>query len=261
MTDSEFAKTHLSDHLRSLIVPPIAEGFWSIHKSSKELCERNNQNDQILRTFQNMLTKIPEWSDSTLATEVERIEKVTKCTYLDDLIMGVFISYMKSFASLHHRVSNSEVEIDFDRPSLALFVHALYIHSARKLWQTAYLLNTDVPAEVHARNRQEIEKNIGLCLDQVIREFLPWKAITKKYFANEPSTSVAPPVAEDVDEPSDEDETKNVTFENDDSEDEQLKLKISDEDAVLDIPELNEEVVDPMTELENKVSDTLVLNL
>jgi len=258
MTDSEFAKTHLSDHLRSLIVPPIAEGFWSIHKSSKELCERNKQNDQVLRTFQNMLTKIPEWSDSTLATEVERIEKVTKCTYLDDLIMGVFISYMKSFASLHHRDSNKEVEIDFDRPSLALFVHALYIHSARKLWQTAYLLNTDVPAETHARNRQEIEKSIGVCLDQVIREFLPWKAITKKYFANEKPT---PALELPVEESSDEEETKNVTFESDDSDDDHPKLKISDEDAVLEIPELKEEVVDPMAELEKKASETLVLNL
>jgi hypothetical protein len=265
MTEAEFAKTHLSDHLRSLIVPPIAEGFWSIHKSSKELCERNNQPDQILRTFQNLLTKIPEWSDSTLATEVERIEKVTKCTYLDDLIMGVFISYMKSFASLHHRESNKEVEIDFNRPSLALFLHVLYIHSARKLWQTAYLLNTDVPAETHARNRQEIEKSIGTCLDQVIREFLPWKEITKKYFANDNSNSVVPQVVEDISESSDEDESKNVTFENEESEDDQPRIKISDEDAVLDIPEykeeVKEEVVDAMKELENKVSDTLVLNL
>ena len=268
MTDSEFAKAHLSDHLRSLIIPPIAEGFWSIHKSSKELCERNNQNDQILRTFQNMLTKIPEWSDSTVATEVERIEKVTKCKYLDDLIMGVFISYMKSFASLHYRDSNKEVEIDFDRPSIALFIHTLYIHSARKLWQTAYLLNTEVPAEMHARNRQEIEKIIGACLDQVIREFLPWQAITKKYFGNgnpppPPVAPTAPSVSDDVSESSDEDETKNVTFENegDSSDEDHPKLKISDEDAVLDIPELKSEPVDPMTELESKVSETLVLNL
>jgi len=265
MTEAEFAKTHLSDHLRSLIVPPIAEGFWSIHKSSKELCERNKQNDQILRTFQNMLTKIPEWSDSTITTEVERIEKVTKCTYLDDLIMGVFISYMKSFASLHSRQSNKEVEIEFDRPSLALFVHTLYIHSARKLWQTAYLLNTDIPAVDHARNRQEIEKTIGTCLDQVIREFLPWKAITKKYFANDNTPSVVIPADEDVEESSsDEEEHKNVTFENEESEDDQPKLKISDEDAVLDIPEYKEEIkeeVDAMKELENKVSETLVLNL
>jgi len=251
MTDTEFAKTHLRDHLSSLIVAPVAEGFWSIQKSAKELCDRNGQKDQILRTFQNLLTKIPEWSDSTLATEVERIEKVTKCEYLDDLIMGVFISYMKSFASLHYQGSSKEVEIDFDRPSLAKFVHELYIHSARKLWQTAYLLNTDMPAETNARNRQEVEKVIGECLEQVIRSFLPWKAITKKYFHNtEPESDLVKPVEE---------EKKNVTFGEDEESDEEEvkeKLVISEEDATLDIPELDE-----MAELEKKASETLVLNL
>jgi len=255
MTDTEFAKTHLRDHLGSLIVAPVAEGFWSIQKSAKELCDRNSQKDQILRTFQNLVTKIPEWSDSTLATEVERIENVTKCEYLDDLIMGVFISYMKSFASLHYQSSSKEVEINFDRPSIAKFIHELYIHSARKLWQTAYLLNTDLPAETHARNRQEVEKIIGECLEHVIRSFLPWKAITKKYFHNTDSDAeFVKPVEEDK---------KNVTFSDEEESDEEEvkeKLVISEEDATLDIPELNEEV-DEMAELEKKASETLVLNL
>jgi hypothetical protein len=263
MTDTEFAKTHLRDHLSSLIVTPVAEGFWSIHKSAKELCDRNNQNDQILRTFQNMLTKIPEWSDSTLNTEVERIEKVTKCSYLDDLIMGVFISYMKSFASLHYQGTSTEIEIDFERPSLAKFVHELYIHSARKLWQTAYLLNTNVSAEVQARNRQEVEKTIGQCLEQVIRGFLPWQAITKKYFNTPEPTEFVKAV---VSEPEHLEESKGVSFDDSGSEEEeeeeaQPKLQLSDEDASLDLPEEKVEEVDPMAELEQKASETLVLNL
>ena len=260
MTDTEFAKVHLRDHLSSLIVTPIAEGFWSIHASAREICERNNQSDQILRTFQNMLTKIPEWSDSTLTTEVERIEKVTKCNYLDDLIMGVFISYMKSFASLHYQGTSKEIEIDFERPSLSKFVHELYIHSARKLWQTAYLLNVNVPSEVQARNRQEIENAIRQCLENVIREFLPWQAITKKYFTNpEPAKSFVS-VPEPESESEVEEETKGVSFEDESSEEEQQpKITITDEDATLDIPETAEE--DPMKELESKVSETLVLNL
>ena len=261
MTDTEFAKTHLRDHLTSLIVPPVAEGFWSIQASAKELCERNNQPDQILRTFQNLLTKIPEWSDSTLSTEVERIEKVTKCNYLDDLIMGVFISYMKSFASLHYQGTSKEIEIDFERPSLAKFVHELYIQSARKLWQTAYLLNVNVTSEVQARNRQEIEKIIGQCLEQVIRGFLPWQAITKKYFKNtEPVEFIKPlPEVESESESESESEKKAVTFE----DEEQPRLTILEEEATLDIPEAESEVEekDPMKELEQKVEDTLVLNL
>ena len=269
MTDTEFAKAHLKDHLSSLIVSPIAEGFWSIHKSAKELCERNNQRDQILRTFQNMLAKIPEWTDSTLSTEVERIEKVTKCTYLDDLIMGVFISYMKSFASLHYTGSLKEIEIDFERPSLSKFVHELYVHSARKLWQTAYLLNTEVTSEVQARNRQEVEKTIEQCLEQVIRSFLPWQAITKKYFTSSQPTEFvrSVPTEESQPEPVSEsqDEKKGVSFEEESEEEEsdeeqQPRLQLSEEAATLDLPEDSEEV-DPMKELESKVSETLVLNL
>jgi hypothetical protein len=142
MSSTEFAKTHLRQHLVGLIVPPVSDGFWSIYDSAKELSERNGQLDQVLRTFQNMLTKIPEWSEATLSEEVQRIVKITKCTYMDDLLMGVFISYMRSFASLHYRGSSSEIKIDFNRPSFEKFVHELYKHSGRKLWQVAYYFKT-----------------------------------------------------------------------------------------------------------------------
>jgi hypothetical protein len=268
MSDTEFAKSHLRDHLNSLIVSPIAEGFWSIYSSARELCERNNQPDQVLRTFQNMLTKIPEWSDSTLSTEVERIEKVTNCSYLDDLIMGVFIAYMKSFASLHYTGSAKEVKVDFDRPSLAKFFHEMYIHSARKLWQTAYLMKTDVSTEVQARNRQEVEKIVSQCLEQVIRSFLPWQAITKKYFSTPQEVIEELPEPEPEPEPEVEEQTKTVTFSQESDEEDIPKLKISEEDATLEVSELDVKQVvasneesNPMDELEKKVSDTLVLNL
>lgn len=92
MSDLEVAKVQLREHLASLLVPRLAEGFWSVFNSSVQLCERNKQPDQVLRTFQNLITKIPEWSDPVLAEEVERILKVSKCSYLDDLLMGVFLS-------------------------------------------------------------------------------------------------------------------------------------------------------------------------
>ena len=105
---------------------------------------------------------------------------------MDDLLMGVFISYMKSFASLHYRGSSSEIKIDFDRPTFAKFVHELYKQSARKLWQMAYYFKTvGVSTEQQARNRQEVEKVVTDCMEQTIRSFLPWEAIAKKYFADD----------------------------------------------------------------------------
>jgi Family of unknown function (DUF5764) len=273
MADTEFAKVHLREHLNTLLIDPISDGFWSIYSSSKELCERNGQMDQILRTFQNMLTRIPEWSDSTLTTEVERIVKVSKCTYIDDLLMGVFIAYMKSFASLHYRGSSSEIKIEFDRPSLSKFMHELYKHSARKLWQVAYLFKTlGVSSEVQARNRQEITKIISDCMEQVIRSFLPWEAIAKKYFGTEQNeqnlsdinsaTSKGVTFGEDSEEEEEEEEEE---------EKEKPKLKFSDENETIQFEDLNEKKAeeeaepkvedDPLKEIESKLGDSLVLNL
>jgi hypothetical protein len=269
MGDAEFAKIHLREHLGGLIVPPISEGFWSIYDSSKELCERNGQTDQILRTFQNMLTRIPEWSDSTLTTEVERIVKVSKCGYLDDLLMGVFISYMKSFASLHYRGDSSHIKIEFERPSLSKFVHELYKHSARKLWQVAYLFRTlGTTSEQQARNRQEIEKIIAECMEQVIRAFLPWQTIAKNYFVETPT---------DVPVVSNTPASRTVQFEEEsddsdsDEDEEPPKLQIGEEEATLEVEDLDKkeeqppaqpQELDPLKEIESKLSsETLVLNL
>jgi hypothetical protein len=257
MTEAEFAKGHLRDHLGYLLIPPISEGFWSIQKSAVELCERNRTPDQVIRTLQNMFTKIPDWSDITLSTEVERIQTVTKCSYLDDLVMGVFISYMKAFASLNR--SSSDITIDFDRPTITKFIHEIYIQSARKLWQVAYLFKTSgVTAEVQARARQEIETIINQCLEQVIRGFLPWDSITKKYFSNQDE-----PVVEEKKAVSfgDNEEKEFETDDEDDSEDEAPPaLTLSEETIALDGVQ-DEEEDDPIKELERKVSETLVLNL
>lgn len=269
MSDSEFAKAHLREHLSEMLVPHIAEGFWSISSSAKDLCERNNTPDQVLRTFQNMLTKIPEWSDNTLSTEVERIQKVTRCGYLDDLLMGVFIAYMKSFASLHYRGGSTEIKVEFDRPSLAKFIHELYKHSARKLWQTAYLFKTvGVTTEQQARNRQEVEVTITKCLEEVIRSFLPWEAIAKKYFSD---PTPADPIQEVEDDSEEEEESpkKSVSFGDEDEEEDRPKMLLSDETATLDLPEEEEKVpekekeeeVDPLEELTRKAEETLVLNM
>ena len=194
MGDSETAKIQLREYLSTLLVPRLSEGFWSIHKSAENLCEQNKQPSETLRTFQNLLTKIPEWSDSTLSEEVERIIKISKCSFIDDILMGVFLAYMKSFAALQYRGTSSQVKVEFDRPNITKFVHELYKHSARKLWQVAYLFKGG-PTEQQAKNRQEIEQIIHRTLDDVIRAFLPWEIIAKSYFTEVPEVTEAPPPA------------------------------------------------------------------
>jgi len=257
MSDADFAKTHLRDHLLNLLVSPIAEGFWSIHASAKELCDRNGQPDQVLRTFQNMLTKIPDWSETTLTTELERLVKATKCTYMDDLLMGVFISYMKSFASIHYKGASAHVNVDFERPSMTKFIHEVYIQSARQLWQVAYLFKiTGVANEQQARNRNDILTSIRNTIERVIQSFLPWESIAKQFSAHEAAVGVV-----------EEEEKKRVVFqeesddEDEDEEDDAPKpLQLSDDIAVIDVEELDKDE-DVTTSLEATSEDKLVLNL
>jgi hypothetical protein len=280
MGDSETAKVQLREYLSTLLVPRLSEGFWSIHASATKLCEQNKQPSETLRTFQNLLTKIPDWSDSTLSEEVERILKVSKCSYIDDILMGVFLAYMKSFAALQYRGTSSHVKVEFDRPNITKFVHELYKHSARKLWQVAYLFKAG-PSEQQAKNRQEIEQTIHKTLDDVIRAFLPWEIIAKSYFSEVPEEAPAPPSAsksvlfEGLPE-SDSDSDSDLETENESVQEKPRTLSLGDDLDLssLDIqpePEPESKTINvssitsknnALEEIESKIGeDTLVLNL
>ena len=116
-------------------------------------------------------------------------------------------------------------------------------------------------------------------MEQVIRGFLPWEAIAKKYFAEEEEEEVlveeAPkkmPVKEDpkhqkvqFDDLEDEDEEEEEEEENLPAikmSDETAELDFKDLDAPADVklPEVPKEE-DPLKELESRASDSLVLNL
>ena len=188
--------------------------------------------------------------------------------------MGVFLAYMKSFAALQYRGASSQVRVEFERPNVTKFIHELYKHSARKLWQVAYLFKTTgIPTEQQAKNRQEIEQVIYKTIDDVVRSFLPWEVIAKSYFTEPPAEDKpAPPPA-----------SKSVIFEDlsdeedSDSEDEKPPLKFAekpeDDDDKLSFTDLDEKVepveanveipeVDLMAEIDSKAEgDGLVLNL
>jgi hypothetical protein len=195
---TEFVKQTLRENLTRVLVPHVADGLWSIYDNAKTACERNKQPDQILRTFQNLLTRVPQWSDEILTAEVSRIEKASKCDYIEDLLLGVFVSYIRAFASLQ-QVDTSHVEIPFERPSVHKFIHTFYKSSARASWSAAYLFKTvGVTNEQQSRNRRDIEVMLANSLNEVIDGFIPWKDISKAYFRGPESL---PPVPAPVPEP------------------------------------------------------------
>lgn len=180
--NSEFVKQSLRDNLAHHLVPHVADGLWSIYDNAKSACERNGQPEKTLQTFQNLLTRIPQWNAETLNKEVERIAIASKCDYIEDLLLGVFVSYIRAFASLQ-QAETTHVDVHFERPSLSVFLHAFYKLAARKSWSAAYLFKTiGVSSEQQARNRRDIEGMLETTISEVIDGFIPWREISRAYF-------------------------------------------------------------------------------
>lgn len=261
--NTEFVKSSLRENLTRVLVPHVSDGLWSIYDSAKAACERNGQADQILKTFQNLLTQIPKWTPETLKKEVDRIAIASKCEYLEDLLLGVFVSYIRAFAALQ-QVEKTHVDIDFKRPSIETFVHSLYKQSARLSWSSAYLFNTvSVPSEQQARNRREIETMIAGAMNEVIDSFIPWKDISRAYFqlqtSTEPEPAPAPvpvPAPALVEQPS-----KAVQFDEEEDEDDYAPPPISlGDDIKLDDSEFESDEDDDES-VKVTAEETVSLNL
>lgn len=253
---TEFVKQTMRENLTRVLVPHVADGLWSVYDNAKAACERNNQPEKTLQTFQNLLTSIPKWNEDTLNKEVERIIAASKCDYIEDLLLGVFVSYIRAFASLQQSEA-TQVNIEFDRPSLPKFIHTFYIAAARKCWSTAYLFNTlNVSSTQQAKNRRDIEVMLESMMGEVIDGFIPWREISRAYFQAREEAPRAPPVTfappqvhefeTDDEEDSDEEERPKVTLGEDVelSDDEDDTASVSTED-----------------ELKQKATETVALNL
>jgi Family of unknown function (DUF5764) len=262
---TEFVKQTLRENLSRTIVPHIADGLWSVYDNAKQACERNKQPEMTLQTFQNLLTRIPQWTDDILNKEVERIEKASKCDYLDDLLLGVFVSYIRAFASLQ-QTERTEVDLHFERPSTAKFIHAFYKLAARKSWSQAYLFKTiGVSSEQQARNRRDIEKLLEDSMNEVIDSFIPWREVSRAYFhareqpPQRPSTPAPPPVKFEA-----EPEVHEFETEDEEEEEEEVpKVQVGEEVSLgKDDFDDDDASVDTATELEQKMEkETLSLNL
>ncbi len=264
---TDFVKQSLRDNLARVLVPHVADGLWSIYDNALKACQRNGQPEKTLQTFQNLLTRVSQWSDEVIDQEVDRIRIASKCDYIEDLLLGVFVSYIRAFASLQHSDA-THVKVDFERPSLSKFIHAFYKSSARKSWTAAYLFKTiGVSSEQQARNRRDIEATLEATLSEVIDSFIPWREISKAYFHAREEAAPAPETAKPSLQFADKNDVHEFETDDEESEEEEEeeeeppKITLG-EDTKLDFDD-DKASVNTEDELEAKLkeSETVSLNL
>ena len=179
LNDLNGSKNEWSILLLKYTTTYIIEGFRSIFNEALEICEKNDEVDKYLMTYQNLLSRIPNWNQTIIENEKDRIIKTSKCSFLEDLITGVHILQLKLLSCVN--VSSEPKKIEINIPDLSLFLHKVYINIARKLYSNIYLFELDIqPLEQQKRNR-EFEILVQICIMNTIRDNLPVEELLRKY--------------------------------------------------------------------------------
>ena len=174
------AKIEYTKQLQDVLMNPFYEGLQSIYNDSKK--EYSNYTEvPMYQIFRKKIENVPKWNTDMIDEEVDRIMRVSKCDWLEDLITAVFISHTKILASIGNQRTK---KINLTIPKMTNFIHKCYINTAREIWKNPYLFDENVSSSEYQRNIKSIESLIKENIDQTIRKLLPVKDILRDHLEN-----------------------------------------------------------------------------
>lgn len=167
--------------LLNVLTPAIIQGMRAIFDEAYSVCSEDEQYDQYLVAFQTFLSRVPQWNNEIIADEKARVEKVSGCTYLEDIITCVHVIQLKALACV--RVGQLQKKIDIDVPDTNGFIHKVYTNAARRLYTNVYLFERDIPPLEQQKNARELEKLVQESILQTVRDSVPVEEILKAYIS------------------------------------------------------------------------------
>jgi hypothetical protein len=184
MDDNNVPTLHDSQHewairLTRIVQPLIYEGIQGIFQESVTICKQSEEDEKYLMTFQNLLSRIPKWNEEIVKKETARIIERSGCSYLEDLLTCVHIAQLKILSSIRTGKAQKKVEIDI--PKLSAFVHKVYIAVSRELYSSVYLFEKGIPPLVFQKNRSNVNEIILNAILNVIRESIPIEKLLRAY--------------------------------------------------------------------------------
>ena len=135
------AKTEYNKQIIKILRHHLYNGIKRIYNESKDICNDENNMSFILIQFQELLSKIPKWSNEIKEKEYTRIVTKSNCDWLEDLITAVFICHTKVLSIINN---NIEKKVNIKIPKPVNFIHLCYIEAAREFWKNPYLFSENV---------------------------------------------------------------------------------------------------------------------
>lgn len=179
LSDFRHAQDEFTIQLIDAITPPILQGVSSIVDEAERLCKEKGEPEMYLKTFQNMLARIPGWNAALISREVDRITEAAQIGYLPDLVTAVHIIHLRILSSV--RVGHKPKRIEIDPPDFDKFIHRVYCETGRKMWTYAYLFQRNLSDLDQQRNMHECEKIVRECVLTAVRASLPVETILRAY--------------------------------------------------------------------------------
>jgi len=248
--------------LSRVIHPLLFEGIQAMFQEAVSICKQSEEEDKYLMTFQNILSRIPKWNEEIIKKETSRIIEKSGCSYLEDLLTCVHIAQLKILSSIRTGKSQKKVEIDI--PKLNGFIHKVYIHISRELYSNVYLFEKGIAPLVFQQNRSKVNEIIKESILNAIRDSIPVEQLLRAYldettdfmkevpkeepkvekelkFSNQDSAITVNNEAMVIEAPKDVDTLEKIAEQRNIQrkiEEEDDKLKISEEVVTIDIEEL-----------------------
>jgi hypothetical protein len=173
------AKMEYTNQLVNVLKSHIYEGLKSIYEESCQICQTKGNKHLRLKTYQTLLSQIPQWNQEIIETEYSRIMVASGCDWFDDLVTAVFLAHTKILTSIGQRKGIESVNLNIPRSSN--FVHKIYINVAREIWKNPYLFEHEISAHNYQKNIRDTERIIMEGIKDTIRRSLPVKDILRDY--------------------------------------------------------------------------------
>ena len=158
------AKEEYLTQMINILVPYYRKNFKKILEKSQE----NVMMKYKLRPFQCELRDVQKWSDIALDTRVSELKTVYP--YFYDLLKAVFVIHVKILSSI--KINPGGKEFSLEIPQLRLFIHRIYIETARKLYYNPNVILAD---------SSELDDLIYNVIVDTLRSMIPIQNILSEY--------------------------------------------------------------------------------
>ena len=170
------AKDEYLNQLENNLIPLIYQGIKAIYDDAV----KKSGNHNTLKQLQIYLKNIPKWNQTLLDNETKRIKN--DCPFLMDLVTAIFVSNVKILASVRLRGNHKNINIKI--PTSSIFIHSIYIETAKKLFYNPYIMKKTNNIEKYRDNENTLKTYIKDSINEVVTQLIPIDMILQEYLVD-----------------------------------------------------------------------------